>query len=486
MTMRASPSNVQSVFSEMVVFKTPERSKQFAALSIPPYLRDWLVMRFSDDKGMVDMDEIMRFVRSTIPRREDWEALKARMVNEGLPVRFLARMQVEIDISTGDALFALPDFGFPRHKYEAVVAPGVIRKRRDELLASSETWGVVELEWRRDRRGSGAESGAVFMIDFTPFQPYRVDVDFYQQARNEFSLQEWLDILLLGVDYNPSGFLTAGEKMTLLTRLLPFVEKRVNLVELAPKGTGKSYMFSQLSKHGWLVSGGSISRARMFHNIASNEPGLVKRYDYVALDEVQTITFTNDDEVKGALKGFMESGEYRIGEHHGNGEAGIILLGNIDQDRMNEDDNMIRELPPAFRESALIDRFHGFIRGWCIPRMRENLKAEGWSLNTEYLTEMFHVLRDDVRYRAVVDSLTTVPRGADTRDTEAVKRIATAYLKLLFPDVTSVDRANPELFRQFCLEPALDMRGVIRKQLHRMDMEYPQEMPDIGCRETAE
>ena len=465
----------------MAVFKTPERSKQFAALNIPPYLRDWLVMRFSDSNGLVDMDEIMQFVRSTIPRREDWEPLKARMVNEGAPIRFLARMQAEIDVSSGEALFSLPDFGFPRHRREAVVSREVIRNRKDELLASSETWGVVKLEWRLEKRNAGPEIGTVYMTDFAPFQPYRVDVEFFQQARSEFSLEEWIDLLLLGVDYNPAGFLSMAERLALLTRLLPFVEKRVNLIELAPKGTGKSYMFSQLSKRGWLVSGGSISRARMFHNIASNAPGLVKRYDYVALDEVQTITFTNDDEVKGALKGFMESGEYRIGEHHGHGEAGIILLGNINQDRMNEDDNMIRELPPVFQESALIDRFHGFLRGWSIPRMRENLKAEGWGLNTEYLTEMFHALRDDVRYRATVDELLRVPRGADTRDTEAVKRLATAWLKLLFPDATSISKVDLNLFRHHCLEPAMDMRGVIRKQLHKMDLEYPAEVPPIEC-----
>lgn len=476
---------LRKVFAQMVVFKNPERSKRFAALSIPPYLRDWLVMRFSDDSGSINMDEVMQFVRKTIPRREDWEPLKAKMVDEGTSVRFLAKTQVEVDIRSGEVLFSLPDFGFPRRKYEAVVSRDVVRNKKEDLLASSETWGVIELEWRFEKLQAGPEAGTIFMIDYMPFQPYRIDLDYFQQARGEFTLEEWIDILLLGVDYNPKGFLSTAEKMMLLTRLLPFVEKRVNLVELAPKGTGKSYMFSQLSKHGWLVSGGTISRARLFHNISSNTPGLIKRYDYVALDEVQTIAFTNDDEIKGALKGYMESGEYRIGEHLGIGDAGIILLGNILQDRMNENDNMIRELPATFQESALIDRFHGFIRGWGIPRMRENLKAEGWALNTEYLSEMLHALRDDVRYRAVVDELLEVPTGADTRDTEAVKRLATAYAKLLFPQMTSIAQVDRALFQTYCLEPAMEMRGIIRKQLHKMDAEYPLEMPAIVSKATT-
>lgn len=480
----AMSDRLRRVFSQMVVYKSPERSKQFAALSIPPYLRDWLVMRFSDEQGVINMDEVMWFVRKTIPRREDWEPLKARMVDEGTPVRFLAKIRAEVDVSSGDMLYALPDFGFPRRRFEALVSPELMGVRKDDLLAASETWGVVELEWRLIER-PGGEAGAIVMVDFQPFQPYRVDLDFFQQARAEFSLDEWIDLLLLGVDYNPAGFISTSEKLMLLTRLLPFVEKRVNLVELAPKGTGKSYMFSQLSKYGWLVSGGSISRARMFHNIATNEPGLVKRYDYVALDEVQTITFTNDDEVRGALKGFMESGEYRVGEHRGIGDAGIILLGNINQERMNENDNMIRELPSTFHESALIDRFHGFVRGWGIPRMRENLKAEGWALNTEYLTAIMHALREDVRYRALVDELLVVPRGADTRDTEAVKRLATAYAKLLFPNATSPAKIDRGLFESYCLLPALEMRGIIRKQLHLIDREYPPTMPALACRSIA-
>jgi ATP-dependent Lon protease len=438
-------------------------------------------MRFSDEQGRVNMDEVHDYVKTTIPQRADWEALKGRMVDEGLPIRFLARAQVQVDVRTGEGLFSLPDLGFPQRKYEAVIDRPVVRAKRDHLLQSAETWGVVELEWRLERVGNSQEEGHVFMVGFDAFQPYDVDPVFFSDARSEFTLEEWIDQLLMAVDYNPAGFITLGEKLTMLARLLPFVEKRLNLIELAPKGTGKSYMFSQISKYGWLVSGGSISRARMFHNIQSNQPGLVSRHDYVALDEVQTITFTNDEEMRGALKGYMESGEYRIGEHHGVGEAGIVLLGNIDHENMRVDRVMFRELPPSFQESALIDRFHGFIKGWNIPRMRENMKAEGWGLNTEYMSEILHGLRGDVRYRSTVEDLIHVPRGSDTRDTEAVRRMATAWLKLLFPHATSPEMVNRDEFRRYCLGPAMEMRGTIRQQLHRMDSEYSDAMPGITC-----
>ena len=185
--------------------------------------------------------------------------------------------------------------------------------------------------------------------------------------------------------------------------------------------------------------------------------------------------------MQGALKGYLENGEYRVGSSRGTGDAGLILLGNIDALNMNENKNMFADLPAIFQESALVDRFHGFIKGWTIPKMRENLKANGWALNTEYFGEILHRLRDELCYRAVVDELLDVPKNAATRDTEAIKRICTGFLKLLFPNVKSAEQINVEDFKKFCLNPAKEMRGVIKTQLGILDAgEFGQSViPDI-------
>ena len=133
---------------------------------------------------------------------------------------------------------------------------------------------------------------------------------------------------------------------------------------------------------------------------------------------------------------------------------------------------MFRDLPVAFHESALIDRFHGFIKGWNIPRMTENLKISGWALNSEYFCSILHELRDDPSYRAIVDQLIEVPPGADTRDTEAIKRIATAYLKLLFPNVSKPEDIKISDFRRYCLKRAKEMRSTIKYQLGELDSEF--------------
>ena len=199
--------------------------------------------------------------------------------------------------------------------------------------------------------------------------------------------------------------------------------------------------------------------------------GLVSRYDYVSFDEIQSIKFTDSMEMQGALKGYLESGEYRVGDTRGVGDAGLVLLGNIESDLMDVNRNMFKDLPEIFHESALLDRFHGFIKGWNIPKMKESLKATGWALNTEYFGEIMHILREELSYRAVVDQLLQLPKNSATRDTEAVKRICTGYLKLLFPNVTDVSKLEDiRLFETYCLEPAMEMRRVIKTQLGIIDI----------------
>jgi ATP-dependent Lon protease len=217
-----------------------------------------------------------------------------------------------------------------------------------------------------------------------------------------------------------------------------------------------------------------MSRAKMFYDQNKRVEGLVFGNDFITLDEVQTISFTNVDEMRAALKGYLESGIFTVGNYEGTAEAGIILCGNIKKETMDEDGfgNMFEELPSIFHESALIERFHGFIKGWNIPRMNDDLKIAGWALNSEYFCSIMHELRDDMSYRAIVDELIEVPEAADTRDTEAVKRIATAYLKLLFPHVRSANDITAREFKRYCLDRARKMRDTIKYQLGLLDVEY--------------
>jgi ATP-dependent Lon protease len=287
------------------------------------------------------------------------------------------------------------------------------------------------------------------------------------------------------MEYNPSGFSSMGQKITFLSRLLVFVEPRINLIELAPKGTGKSYIFGNLSKFGWLISGGVVTRAKLLYDVAKQMPGVIINYDYVAMDEIQTITLKDESEIAGGLKSFLESGTFSIANVRQTSNAGFIILGNIPLD---EDNNPIvrsyfEPLPDVFKESAFLDRFHGFIKGWEMPRMNQSMILDGNTLNVEYFSEILHLLRDDISYSPIINSLLDIPPHADTRDVNAVKRLSTAYLKLLFPHVESINDIDMDEFKLFCFDEAYKKRAVMRKQIHQIDREFSENLPNIQIKQ---
>ena len=471
---------LRTCFEDMVVYKDLKESNFFKGLKLPSLLRDWVIKMFQDDEGKFDVEEITNFVHSYIPSKTDWIGIKNRIVVEGEKVKVLTRISVDINILTQEVTFSLPDFGLTNK--ETVIESYVWDQCKEDLVKAKETWGVVELGYKYP---DGKIKGKIKLVSFKNFCPYTIDLDFYKEVRQEFSVHEWIDVLLGAIDYNAAGYADEHTKLAMLTRLLPFVEKRLNLIELAPKGTGKSYVFGGISRYGYL-SAGKMTRAKLFYDLARREDGLVFFHDYIAFDEIQKVEFDNPNEMTQTLQGYMEQGTVKIGAKNDVAEAGIVMLGNIDQEKMDEYVNMFESLPTIFKTSALIDRIHGFIKGWEIPRMNEGMKISGWALNSEYFCTIMHMLRDDTSYRAIVDRIVDYPADADTRNTEAVKRIATAYMKLLFPNVRSVEDINVMEFQQYCLRPAVKMRQIIFRQLGILDSQYRgKNMPAFSIKEIG-
>ena len=481
---------LRDCFEEMAVYKNLGEISVLKTLKIPSFLRDWVLKQFEDDNGKFDVEDLLGFVNTYMPRKEDWLSIKNRISKEYERVKLLTRIDVDIDIKTGTVSFELPDYGLTNK--ETIIEDTVWDNVKDELVRSSEIWGIVELGYRPpDDSVKPKIPGKIKLTDFTSFTPYSVDLNFYKDVRSDFSTEEWIDVLLGAMDYNPSGYEDEYEKISMLQRLLPFVEKNLNIIELAPKGTGKSYVFGNISKYGLLVDGGTVSRPKMFYDNASSTSGFIVGHDYVAIDEVKKVQFTNVSEMQSIFQGYMENnGKCTVDGFTVTSDAGIVFLGNIEQNNMDEYKNMLTELPSLFKESALVDRMHGFIKGWDIPPMKPALKVSGWALNTEYFCSILHLIRDDISYRAIVDSLVQTSDGAYERHVEAVKRLTTAYLKLFFPNVCSARDVDPHEFERYCLRPAKKMRGIIQKQLEILDPdEYrkpEKQMPQFTLREVAE
>ncbi len=482
---------LREYFDEMVVFKDIKNTSFFNNLNLPSFLRDYLLKIFQDENGDIDYDGMNEFIKKRIPRKEDWIAIKDRIVIGGERVKFLTKISVDIDVATQAISFSLPDFGLTNK--ETIIEPHAWQNVKDDLISARDVWGIVELGYRypdnfdvefeekgNKSRARTKEKGKIKLCSFKNFCPYTIDLDYYKDIRNEFDIHEWIDLVLGAVDYNADGYENEHQKLAVLTRLLPFIEKRLNIIELAPKGTGKSYLFGHVSKYGALVDGGKVTRSKMFFDTVSRKYGFIQGNDFVAIDEIKLVKFNDDNEMRSILQGYMEYGTFNINGFEGEADAGIVFLGNISQDYMDEYQYMLNELPHLFQETALLDRIHGFIKGWDIPRMNDNLKLTGWALNSEYFCSIMHLLRDDTSYRTIVDRLIEVPEKADTRDTEAVKRIATAYLKLLFPNVRKTADISVKDFKNYCLKPAMKMREIVRMQQIYLDKEYKgKEIPDF-------
>lgn len=470
---------LREYFDEMVVYKNIKNTSFFSSLNLPSFLRDYLIKIFQDDEGNIDYDGMSEFIKTRIPRKEDWNSIKNRIVIDGDRVKFLARISIDINVGNQSISFSLPDFGLMNR--DTIIEPHVWEEVKDDLISSRDVWGIVELGYKypddfdvsfEKSKAKYKEKGKIKLCSFKNFCPYTIDLDYYKDVSHEFDIHEWIDVLLGAVDYNADGYDNEHQKLAVLTRLLPFIEKKLNIIELAPKGTGKSYLFGHVSKYGTLVDGGKVSRSKMFYDNVSRKYGFIQGNDFVAIDEIKLVKFNDDNEMRSILQGYMEYGTFNCNGFEGEADAGIVFLGNISQDNMDEYAYMLDELPPLFQETALLDRIHGFIKGWDIPRMNDNLKLTGWALNSEYFCSVMHALRDDASYRTIVDRLIDVPEKADTRDTEAVKRIATAYLKLLFPYVRKVTDIDASKFKNYCLKPAMKMREIVRLQQEWIDKEY--------------
>lgn len=469
---------LRDIFADMVVLKNPQRAGFFKDLKMPSFMRDWIVMKFSDDDGDVDQERVTNYIKRYVPSKDDFEQMKFQLTS-GETVVILAKIRVSVDIKTGETLFEMPDFGDAKSGAGGIVEKQVVEQWQSTLLKESENWGIIELTWMQDFSKKKA-NGFIKMTDYKPFCPYSVELEDYKEGRRSFTTEEWIDVLISAADYNAAGFESSEQRLIFLQRLLPFVEKSLNIIELAPPGTGKSYLFGQISRYGWLVSGKS-TRAQLIYNKTNKREGVVAYKDYVALDEIREAEYMKDTEMHSSLQQIMENGSFKADDgHQVNVDAAIVFLGNITGSNMNEHAFMFEELPLPFHRSPFLDRLHGFIKGWELPRMNDDMKANGWALNSEYFSSILHELRNNSSYRSIVDDMLYIPPKADTRDTEAIRKICTAYVKLIFPHVESASDISPEEFDYYCLQPAKAMRSIIREQMGYADAkELGKTIPDI-------
>lgn len=465
-------SKIISNFPFAVINKSASTTTLLNFLELPSECKSWLCQKFTNKQtGKLDAFSLSEYVKEMRLKPEEFnmKMLEARHSARGR-IKFLSKVRIEFDYEKDSIKFFLDEYQLPK-KTATVVDWSLISENKEYLLNPNGAWGEITIEY---------DCSQLQMIEFKPLCPYTYDLNQYRSKRKNFTLQEWIDAILGGLGFNSEAYNDEG-KLALLERFLPLLEGRLNMIEASIKGSGKSYCYSQVSKYSWLTAG-SLSRATAFYNNTTKKTGYFFDNDTVTFDEIQTMAVNKPEEMAGMLKTYLESGEVRIGNYVGNADAGLTIVGNVNINRTDfEKQNVLGCLPKLWNESAVIDRFSLIIDGIKIGRFSENKRAIGFHLSSEYLTGIFHELRSEFYYRAIVDELLEVEGDCDVRNFEQIKRTATALLKLLFPHVTSVDEIDVEEFKKWVLKPAIRGRYLVLCQLRYIDgKEYDNiKMPKI-------
>lgn len=457
----ALAEKTKRVFGDLVMDKRRLHASRLIQRGIPGYVAEWVLDTIVPGDGPLtsaEAEKVNAWAARAIPRPDDQSLIRDRLLS-GDTVKVLTPLQVDVILSRNnqDRVGKLSLLGI----MDALV-PDELTKRFPELLRGG-MWGITELV--------NTENGVV-IANFKPMQA-TVDLSVWKQARSEFSLAEWRALLLLSMGYNPNTF-SVGEQRLILCRLIPLVQKHAHLIELAPKGTGKSFIYENISPRVRLVSGGNISPAVLFVNNANGLPGILARYSTVVLDEVQTLKFERPEEIVGGLKGYLANGQLtRGGLHQIASDCGLVLLANIllDEEQKPLNDPLIRDLPKFLQETAFLDRIRGILPGWQIRKLTSGSFATTLGLKADFFGSVLIALRDDLEAdQQVAQDIRLIGTRAYKRNEDSVRILASGLRKLLFPDGECSDQE----LRQECALPAARLRQFVWDQLYQLDPEYRQ------------
>lgn len=305
-----------------------------------------------------------------------------------------------------------------------------------------------------------------------PIQMPNLDLDEIKESRANFTKDEWIALLLRSAGYEPSE-LSQKEKLHYLLRFVPFIQKNYNLVELGPRGTGKSHVYSELSPYSILMSSGTTTVSNMFYNMSSRRVGLVGNWDCIAFDEVAGITQASGDMVQ-TMKNYMANGSFARGADSISSDASIAFEGNTFRSvtDMLRTTNLFEPFPEAFNnDSAFFDRIHAYLPGWETPKLRSALFTTGYGLISDCLSEFCHAMRK-YDFTNSFSEYFTLNRDFNTRDTIAVGRTFSGMAKLIYPDEAMTKEETREL-----LEYAIECRRRVKEQLRKMT---PGEFSDVN------
>lgn len=424
--------------------------------NVPVYVLEYLLGMYcaSDDEEIIrdGLETVKTILAENYVRPDEAEKVKSKIKERG-SYKVIDKVTVHLNERRDSYEALLSNLGVK----DAEISGSTV-KQFEKLLVGG-IWCIVTLHYYFEE----GQKGSPFTIgDLKPIQMPNMDLEGLFAGRKAFSETQWIDVLCRSTGMEPAN-LNERVKWHLLARMVPFVENNYNCCELGPRGTGKSHIYKEISPNSILISGGQTTVANLFYNMARRIVGLVGLWDVVAFDEVAGMSFKDKDGVQ-IMKDFMASGSFARGRDAVQASASMVFVGNINQpvDTLVKTSHLLAPFPEAMIDSAFFDRFHAYIPGWEVPKMRPEFFTNQYGLITDYLAEFMREMRKR-NFSDAIDRHFKLGRDLNQRDTIAVRRTVSGLLKLLYPQ-SDYDK---EAVRR-CLEYALETRRRVKEQLKKI------------------
>ena len=429
---------------------------------VPTYVGEFLLGRYCASTDPAEIAEgleiVERQMRERTVRPGEEELFKSRARERG-SVKLIDLITARLDTASDSYLATLPSLRLRDVRIDADTVAA------NERMLTGGFYAEIQLEY--DAAIAQERNGRPFGVtSLRPIQLSKRGVsDDLARGRAAFTTEEWRQLLLRSVGFEPEQLQRRAQDILLL-RMVPFVERNFNMVELGPRGTGKSHLYQQISPYSHLVSGGKATVAQMFVNNATGQRGLVCLYDVVCFDEVSGIAFDQKDGVN-IMKGYMEAGEFSRGRENIRAAGSIVMVGNfeVDVEHQQRISHLLGLLPPEMRnDTAFMDRIHAYLPGWDVPKLDRTLFTEHFGLVSDFLSEGWSHLRGENRLPAVASRI-RYGGALSGRDANAVNHTVNGLLKLLHPDrelaISDEDLA-------WAVELALECRRRVKEQQKRI------------------
>jgi len=453
---------INQYFAGLVVRKDLVKAVKGNAI-VPSYVLEYLLGQYcaTNDESTIQagIDTVKEILRNHYVHRNEAGLVRSTIKEKG---RHKVIDRISVSLNDKEDVY---EAEFANLGIKKVLIDSVTVKAHQKLLVGG-VWCIADLEYEHTEEKAATPW---ILASLKPIQISRFEFDGYVEARKQFSTEEWIDLLIQSIGFNPQMF-GKRNKLLQLIRLIPFCERNYNLIELGPKGTGKSHVYSEFSPHGILISGGEVTVPKLFVSNSSGKLGLVGYWDVVAFDEFAGKQKKVDKALVDIMKNYMANKSFSRGVETLGAEASMVFVGNTDHTvpYMLKHSDLFDPLPDKFHDSAFLDRVHSYIPGWEIDVIRGEMFSSGYGFVVDYLAEILKFLRShdfSDRYQKYFN----LSEDISTRDRDGINKTFSGLMKILYPQGEATESELEELLRA-----AIEGRKRVKDQLLRIDSTYPE------------